>query len=66
MSGYELKIMKLQLNTFSYVIVFSETLRVTDHTCRDMKRNLRYANMYKQVIITAIKKSCINQRPRFN
>ena len=66
MSGYELKIMKLELNTFSYVIVFSDTLRVTHHTCRDMKRNLRYANMYKQEIITAIKKSCINQRPRFN
>ena len=24
MSGYELKIMKLELNTFSYIIVFSE------------------------------------------
>ena len=26
MSGYELKIMKLELNTFSYIIVFSDTL----------------------------------------
>ena len=59
MSGYELKIMKLELNTFSYIIVFNETLRVTHDTCRDMKRKLRYANMYKQEIITAIKKSCI-------
>ena len=54
MSGYELKIMKLELNTFSYIIVFNETLRVTHDTCRDMKRKLHYANMYKQKIITAI------------
>ena len=59
MSGHELKIMKLELNTFSYIIVFNETLRVTHDTCRDMKRKLFYANMYKQEIITAIKKSCI-------
>ena len=59
LSGYELKIMKLELNDSCYIIVFNETLRVTDDTCRDMKRKLCYANMYKQEIITAIKKSCI-------
>ena len=55
--------MKLELNTFSYIIVFNETLRVTHDTCRDMKRKLRYANMYKQEIITAIEKSCIINDP---
>ena len=63
LSGYELKIMKLELNTFCYIIVFNETLRVTHDTCRDMKRKLRYANMSKQEIITAIKKSCIINDP---
>ena len=55
--------MKLELNTFCYISVFNETLRVTHDTCRDMKRKLRYANMYKQEIITAIKKSCIINDP---
>ena len=63
LSGYELKIMKLELNIFCYIIVFNETLRVTHDTCRDMKRKLRYANMYKQEIIIAIKKSCIINHP---
>ena len=64
LSGYELKIMKLKLNTLNcYIIVFNETLRVTHDTCRDMKRKLRYANMDKQEIITAIKKSCIINDP---
>ena len=64
LSGYELKIMKLELNTLNcYIIVFNETLRVTHDTCRDMKRKPRYANMYKQEIITAIKKSCIISDP---
>ena len=63
LSGYEMKIMKLELNTFYCITVFNETLRVTHDTCRDMKRKLRYANMYKQETITAFKKSCIINDP---
>ena len=55
--------MKLELNTFCYIIVFNETLRVTHDTSQDIKRKLCYANMYEQEIITAIKKPCIINDP---
>ena len=60
LSGYELKVMTLELNIFCYIIVFNKTLRVTHDTCQDIKRKLRYVST---TIKTAIKKSCIINDP---